>query len=239
MKAIIKKFFVIMLIFASAFSLTACGDENEEKKYNVADYVFDKAYTYESTLTLSEAITTLTAANEATGKAKTYSYEQKMTGFLDGYEYSYTGTTKIDFTGELPKASMVLDGDLDFSIYINENIAYIQYGEEKFSFETDGSLEDVIAKLAIEIQFEMSSIFDAAILTEENFVEAGIDKMGATIIKYTESANDLAVTIVIHDGKLAVIMSSQDEIQVRYVYNYTVPDIVFPNDLSEYELVQQ
>lgn len=233
MKTILKnKALFIFLLILCLFMVGCNTGGGYQKKYDEANYTLYGEPTFEKTLTLEEAKQALNSATNYFATAKSYSYSQTIYGSYDS-EYNYEGVTKIDVSGDSPKASIELTGDEEFAFYVADNKAYLNYNGYKTSYELEEDLSDIIKQT--EASIGAFSSFDSESITDENLVFAGVDKDDTTVIKFDLAEGAFAV-VVINDGKIMKVMyCGSDGIEYTAKYDYTAVTVELPSDLSSYE----
>ena len=234
MKTILKNKVLFIFLAILCLFVVGCGGDNPEggkSNYNEANYTLYGVPTFESQLTLEEAKAAMIEASNYLASAKSYSYTQTLVGSYDS-DYEYQGTTKIDVTGETPKASIELTGTNDFAFYVSDNKAYFNYDGYKVFYEIESDLSNIIETTSESIG--AFSSFAADDITAENMVFAGVDKDKSTVIKYNLSEASFVV-VVISDKKIMKVMHYNEE-GIEYIanYDYTAVTITLPSDLSSY-----
>ena len=231
MRTIVKNNLLFILMLILCMFIVGCETPADKKEYKEANYTLYGEPSFEKQITLDEVKQALKEATNYLATVKSYSYDQTLYGVSES-EYTLQGTTKIDVTGESPKASIELTGSGEFAFYITDGKAYLNYDGYKTYYEVETDLSNVIE--ATESSIGAFSAFDEENITTDNLVFAGEDKDGATVVKYNISTSAFAV-IVIFEGKIMKVMHLSDE-GVEYIakYNYSQVTIEFPSDLNEY-----
>lgn len=207
------------------------NNQETPSQYNSENYFTEKFYSFSVQKNVDEAKEILSEAINYFSEIKSYSYKQTLEGVYD-YNHEYTGTTKIDVTGEQPKASMKLSGDLDFEFYVSEGKAYVNYNDEKVCYAVENDLSDLVSKTE-EVIGEFTS-FNPEDINEETLDCAGIDEFGVTVIQYFTGENEVA-TIVIDGGKIMkVLYYNLDSMTYVAEYDYNPVTITLPSDLDTY-----
>lgn len=237
MKLSFKNVVMTFLTFVLCFFVVGCKDnggtkDDDKKGFNEANYTLDQEYEFSEELDLVKAKDALTNANNNLNVKKSYLYTQTLNGTSEE-SYKCSGVTKIDVTGENPKASMELTGDLQFAFYVTDSKAYFNMNGDKRYTDIKGDLSDLVGNASQAVGAFVS--FNPDDINETNLKQAGIDKFGATVITYQVNDNATA-TIVIYDGNIMkVLYSNLDQMEYISVYDYETPvTITFPDDLDTY-----
>lgn len=231
-----KNKFVLILMLLFTIFVVGCGGTTPggqtKKEFKEENYTMGATYVFEKNLTVEEVKAAIDTANAYFAEAKSYSYTTTMKGNYDS-EYNYSGITKIDVTGETPKASVELNGTSTYGFYIADNKVYTNYDGFKTCYEIETNINDFVNSIQEEIGGFKS--FSSADITAENLQFAGIDKDDATVIQYTISDGTNAV-IVIHNNKIMkVLYKNIDSQECVMTYDYNAVTIELPSDLDSYE----
>lgn len=230
MKRILKQTLLIMVLVFSIY-LIGCN-KTEQGKYNGSIYDLNIKPELNVEITYSEAKEALDVANSYFKNAKSYSYTQEVTGEYDS-QYSYTGTTKIDVSKDVPMASLELVGTTNYAFYIVGNKAYLNYNGEKIAYETDKTILELIESMQSSTGTFTS--FDFSNISENDIEYMGKDKNQVTVIKFNDGYES-STMIVIYENKIMKVMYSNDD-AVYYTinYDYNAITVELPQDLDTYK----
>lgn len=231
MKTLFKnRIFIIIMIVLTIF-IVGCNSGEKKGSYNSENYYFFQTYEFKKELTIDEAKTALDVATKYFSEAKSYSYNQKIVGYFDE-EYIFEGITKIDVTGETPKASLELVGSSENSFYIANNKAYFNYDGYKTVRDIEADFSNVSEVVQSVVGVHVS--FTSENITSENLEYAGVDNHDATVIKFI-AENQSTIIIVIHDNKIMkVMMTTEEGKEFVADYNYEPVTVTLPADLDSY-----
>lgn len=236
MNKTLKNTFSIIFVIMLMFILIGCGEEKapvEKETYDEANYGLRYNYTFVETLDYNGAKELYDKALNTLNEAKNYSYSQTIKGVFED-DVTYTGTTKINVSDKV-EASMELNGNLEFAMYIKDNKAYIQNNNKKYYMDIEANGSN-LNSLSSKVLGKLPSLFS---LSDSNFSKAGKDENNVYVIEYSsenEDDNEGTINVIIYKDKIQKVLYYDDS-DITYVanYDYNAVTITYPSDLSEYE----
>lgn len=217
-----KKILNFILIALVLVLFSGCGKPSDNKKaFNADKYDFSGLPETEE-ISVEDAKNALKCGIDYLKEAKSYSCELKITGIdSEGEEIEMTGRALIDATSDL-KVAMMLEGDMDYALYIKDGKLYLNEAGTKTTEEIDPSFA-VLKKYAPE---DPLSNLDEV----EDFTSCGIDETGAYVLEIGPT------TIVIYKDKIMkVLHRGEEEIHLSATYDYDAAEVTYPSDLDSYQ----